>query len=87
MIFILFTAATLFVIFVFIISLIYPHFVPVSIHDPGAPFFTQEPQMAAGYRIFNVILTRRIQVSPSLLRCVFTGPDVAQMNMNPRTSA
>ncbi|MGU3523181.1 siderophore-interacting protein [Enterobacteriaceae bacterium C23F] len=35
--------------------------------------------MAAGYRIFNVILTRRIQVSPSLLRCVFTGPDVAQM--------
>jgi NADPH-dependent ferric siderophore reductase len=35
--------------------------------------------MAAGYRIFNVVLTRRIQVSPSLLRCVFTGPDVAQM--------
>jgi NADPH-dependent ferric siderophore reductase len=35
--------------------------------------------MAAGYRIFNVVLARRIQVSPSLLRCVFTGPDVARM--------
>lgn len=35
--------------------------------------------MAAGYRIFNVVLARRIQVSPSLLRCVFTGPDVALM--------
>ncbi len=35
--------------------------------------------MAAGYRIFNVVLARRKQVTPSLLRCVFTGPDVAQM--------
>lgn len=35
--------------------------------------------MAAGYRIFNVTLARRIPVSPSLLRCVFTGPEVAQM--------
>lgn len=35
--------------------------------------------MAAGYRIFNVALARRVQISPSLLRCVFTGPEVAQM--------
>lgn len=35
--------------------------------------------MAAGYRIFNVTLKRREQVTPSLLRCVFSGPEVAQM--------
>ncbi len=35
--------------------------------------------MAAEYRIFNLQLKRRIQVSPSMLRCVFTGGDVAQM--------
>jgi NADPH-dependent ferric siderophore reductase len=37
--------------------------------------------MAAGYRIFNVTLARRIAISPSLLRCVFTGPEVAQMKL------
>lgn len=35
--------------------------------------------MTASYRIFNVTLRRRIAVTPSLLRCVFTGPDVAHM--------
>ncbi len=35
--------------------------------------------MTASYRIFNVTLRRRISVTPSLLRCVFTGPDVAHM--------
>lgn len=35
--------------------------------------------MTASYRIFNVTLRRRIPVTPSLLRCVFTGPDVAHM--------
>ncbi|EOC1289585.1 siderophore-interacting protein [Cronobacter muytjensii] len=35
--------------------------------------------MTASYRIFNVTLCRRVAVTPSLLRCVFTGPDVAQM--------
>lgn len=35
--------------------------------------------MATNYRIFNVRLRRRIQISPSLLRCVFSGEDVAQM--------
>lgn len=37
--------------------------------------------MAAGYRIFNVTLKQRIQVTPSLLRCVFTGDDVAEMKL------
>lgn len=35
--------------------------------------------MAAGYRIFNVTLKRRIQVTPSLLRCVFSGDEVLEM--------
>lgn len=35
--------------------------------------------MAAGYRIFNVTLKQRIQITPSLLRCVFTGDDVLEM--------
>jgi len=83
MIFILFTLATHFVIFVFIISMIYPHFVAVfraQSVSAGMPFsLDRSRNMAAGYRIFNVVLARRIQVSPSLLRCVFTGPEVAQM--------
>ncbi|CCJ87513.1 iron-chelator utilization protein [Cronobacter dublinensis 582] len=35
--------------------------------------------MTASYRIFNVTLRRRVAVTPSLLRCVFTGPEVAHM--------
>ena len=31
------------------------------------------------YRIFDLVLARRIHLSPSLARLVFTGPDVAQM--------
>ena len=32
------------------------------------------------YRIFDLVLARRIHLSPSLTRLVFTGPDVAQMH-------
>ncbi|ALB68996.1 iron-chelator utilization protein [Cronobacter dublinensis 1210] len=35
--------------------------------------------MTASYRIFNVTLRRRVAVTPSLLRCVFTGPEIAHM--------
>lgn len=35
--------------------------------------------MAAGYRIFNLKLKQRFQVTPSLLRCVFSGDDVLEM--------
>lgn len=35
--------------------------------------------MAASYRLFAITLKTRRQVSPSLLRCVFTGADIAQM--------
>ena len=31
------------------------------------------------YRIFDLVLARRIQLSPSMTRLVFTGPDVAEM--------
>ncbi|MFF7062253.1 siderophore-interacting protein [Pseudomonas sp. NPDC008258] len=31
------------------------------------------------YRIFDLVLARRIQLSPSLTRLVFTGPDVTEM--------
>lgn len=37
--------------------------------------------MAAGYRIFDLTLKRRVQVTPSLLRCVFSGEDVADMKL------
>ena len=33
----------------------------------------------SAYRIFDLVLARRISLSPSLTRLVFTGPDVAQM--------
>lgn len=32
-----------------------------------------------GYRLFNVRLARKREVSPSLLSLVFSGEDVAQM--------
>lgn len=32
-----------------------------------------------GYRLFNVQLARKTEVSSSLLSLVFSGPDVAQM--------
>ncbi|MEA1063035.1 siderophore-interacting protein [Erwinia sp. HR93] len=35
--------------------------------------------MATGYRIFNVTLARRVAITPSLLRCVFSGEEVALM--------
>ncbi|WP_060483613.1 siderophore-interacting protein [Pseudomonas sp. NBRC 111119] len=37
------------------------------------------PAMSA-YRLFDLVLSRRIRLSPSLTRLVFTGPDVALMN-------
>lgn len=37
-------------------------------------------QPARAYRLFNVTLKARIELSPSLSRLVFTGPDVAQMH-------
>ena len=37
-------------------------------------------QPARAYRLFDVTLKQRIQLSPSLSRLVFTGPDVAQMH-------
>ena len=33
-----------------------------------------------GYRVFDLALSHRISLSPSLTRLVFTGPDVAEMN-------
>ncbi|MFJ2980789.1 MULTISPECIES: siderophore-interacting protein [unclassified Pseudomonas] len=33
-----------------------------------------------GYRVFDLVLSRRISLSPSLTRLVFTGPDIADMN-------
>lgn len=33
----------------------------------------------SAYRVFDLVLARRISLSPSLTRLVFTGPDVAQM--------
>lgn len=51
-------------------------------HDPGnadtPPDASAQPP--SGYRIFDLTLKRRVAVSPSLLRLVFTGADVAQMN-------
>ncbi len=35
-----------------------------------------------GYRLFNVTLTRKISVSPSLLSLTFTGSEVAQMKQD-----
>ncbi len=35
--------------------------------------------MAAGYRLFNVRLKSKYLLSPSMLRCVFTGDDICQM--------
>lgn len=35
---------------------------------------------AMPYRLFDLVLSRRIRLSPSLTRLVFTGPDVASMN-------
>lgn len=35
--------------------------------------------MAASYRLFDLTLKSRHQITPSLLRCVFTGDEVAQM--------
>jgi NADPH-dependent ferric siderophore reductase len=35
---------------------------------------------ATGYRVFDLALSRRINLSPSLTRLVFSGPDVAEMN-------
>ncbi|WDY56396.1 siderophore-interacting protein [Pseudomonas sp. PSKL.D1] len=35
---------------------------------------------ATGYRVFDLALSRRISLSPSLTRLVFTGPDIAEMN-------
>ncbi|MBW9431035.1 siderophore-interacting protein [Atlantibacter hermannii] len=35
--------------------------------------------MSASYRLFELSLKSRHQITPSLLRCVFTGDDVAQM--------
>lgn len=32
-----------------------------------------------GYRVFNVQLTRKTEISPLLLSLVFSGPEVAQM--------
>ncbi|WP_459205193.1 siderophore-interacting protein [Pseudomonas sp. MLB6B] len=41
---------------------------------------TTPAQPPSGYRTFDLTLKRRIALSPSLLRLVFTGADVAQMN-------
>lgn len=37
-------------------------------------------RQALPYRLFDLVLSRRLSLSPSLTRLVFTGPDVAQMN-------
>ena len=35
-----------------------------------------------GYRLFNVVLARKQVLSPSMLRCVFSGQDIRQMKMD-----
>ncbi|VTR46312.1 Siderophore-interacting FAD-binding domain [Serratia fonticola] len=37
--------------------------------------------MSASYRIFDLTLKHKENVSPSLLRCVFTGPEVQRMKL------
>lgn len=37
------------------------------------------PGKRPSYRIFNIQLKRRIALSPSLTRLVFTGPEVVEM--------
>lgn len=37
--------------------------------------------MSASYRIFNVTLKHKEHISPSLLRCIFTGPEVDRMKL------
>lgn len=37
--------------------------------------------MSASYRIFDITLKQRENISPSLLRCVFTGPEVHRMKL------
>lgn len=37
--------------------------------------------MSANYRIFDVQLTEKRQISPSLVRCVFSGPQVSRMKL------
>jgi NADPH-dependent ferric siderophore reductase len=37
--------------------------------------------MSAGYRIFDVSLKVKQQISPSLMRCIFSGPDVHLMKL------
>ncbi|MGL9736167.1 MAG: siderophore-interacting protein [Symbiopectobacterium sp.] len=34
------------------------------------------------YRIFNVVLTHKTYLTPSLMRCVFSGESVHQMKMD-----
>lgn len=34
------------------------------------------------YRIFNVVLARKVHLTPSLMRCVFSGESVRQMKMD-----
>lgn len=46
---------------------------------PASPPATPAPAKAASYRIFDVQLKRRITISPSLVRLVFTGAQVDQM--------
>lgn len=38
--------------------------------------------MAAGYRLFNVRLESKTPVTPSLLRCVFSGPEIHEMKLD-----
>ncbi|AHG21329.2 iron utilization protein [Chania multitudinisentens RB-25] len=37
--------------------------------------------MSASYRIFNIILKYKENISPSLLRCVFSGPELNRMKL------
>lgn len=37
--------------------------------------------MAASYRIFDITLKQKVRISPSLVRCVFSGPQVHQMKL------
>lgn len=40
------------------------------------------PEKVSGYRLFDVELLRKVELSPSLCRLVFGGADVARMQMN-----